>query len=66
MRRATSRLLMPNDSWLRVGYRRIFHAAPLPMVKCAGTIHCEVLDVEPERRLRMRWAVTVRTGGIRR
>jgi uncharacterized protein YndB with AHSA1/START domain len=45
--------LMPNDIQPEVGHRFTFKAAPVP--GWDGTVHCEVLVVEPHRRLRYSW-----------
>jgi uncharacterized protein YndB with AHSA1/START domain len=45
--------LMPNDIKPQVGHRFTFKTAPVP--GWDGTVHCEVLVVEPHRRLRYSW-----------
>jgi len=45
--------LMPNDIKPQVGHRFAFKAAPVP--GWDGIVHCEVLMVEPHRRLRYSW-----------
>jgi len=45
--------LMPNDIKAEVGHRFTFRAAPVP--GWDGIVHCEVLVVEPCRRLRYSW-----------
>ncbi len=45
--------LMPNDIKPQVGHRFTFRAAPVP--GWDGIVHCEVLAVEPNRRLRYSW-----------
>ena len=45
--------LMPNDIRPVVGHRFTFTAAPMP--GWDGIVHCEVLEVDPERRLRYSW-----------
>jgi uncharacterized protein YndB with AHSA1/START domain len=45
--------LMPNDIKPQVGHRFTFKAAPMP--GWDGIVHCEVLLVEPHRRLRYSW-----------
>jgi uncharacterized protein YndB with AHSA1/START domain len=45
--------LMPNDFEPVVGRRFTFQAKP--MGGWNGVVHCEVLDVEPPRRLRYTW-----------
>ncbi len=46
--------LMPNDIRPVVGHRFTFKAQPMP--GWDGTVHCEVIEVEPERRLRYSWS----------
>jgi uncharacterized protein YndB with AHSA1/START domain len=50
--------LMPNDFKPQVGHRFNFHTKPAPGFD--GTVHCEVLEVQPPRRLAYSW----RGGGI--
>jgi uncharacterized protein YndB with AHSA1/START domain len=50
-----ARWLMPNDFQLVVGHHFTFENVPLPNVKFGGTVYCEVLDFEVERRLRISW-----------
>jgi uncharacterized protein YndB with AHSA1/START domain len=50
------RWLMPNDLRAVVGHKFTFKAPP--MYGWDGTVHCEVLEVEPLKRLRYSW-----TGG---
>jgi uncharacterized protein YndB with AHSA1/START domain len=45
--------LLPNDFRPEPGYRFAF--APDPRRLAGGPIACEVLDLEPERRLRLSW-----------
>jgi uncharacterized protein YndB with AHSA1/START domain len=45
--------LMPNDIKPEVGHCFTFRAAPVP--GWDGTVHCEVLVVEPNRLLRYSW-----------
>jgi len=45
--------LMPNDIKPQVGHRFTFKAAPVP--GWDGIVSCEVLVVEPHRRLRYSW-----------
>lgn len=45
--------LMPNDMRPVVGHRFTFKAPPMP--GWDGVVHCEVLDVEPQKRLRYSW-----------
>jgi len=48
-----ARWLMPNDIKPVVGHQFTFQAAPVP--GWDGVVHCEVLEVEPCRRLRYSW-----------
>src|SRR5215813_13888450 len=45
--------LMPNDIRAEVGHRFTFRAQPV--AGWDGTVHCEVLAVEPNRRLSYSW-----------
>lgn len=45
--------LMPNDIKAEVGYRFNFQVQPAP--GWDGVVHCEVLEVEPLRRLSYSW-----------
>src|SRR5216684_6808668 len=49
--------VMSNDIEPLVGHRFTFRAEPMPWWD--GIVHCEVLEVEPHRRLRYSW----RSGG---
>jgi uncharacterized protein YndB with AHSA1/START domain len=50
--------LMPNDFTPTVGHRFTFRTDPVPGADFDGVVACEVLDIEPERMLRISW-----TGG---
>jgi uncharacterized protein YndB with AHSA1/START domain len=50
-----ARWLMPNDFQLEVGHHFTFNNVPIPTVKFAGIVYCEVLDFEVERSLRYSW-----------
>jgi uncharacterized protein YndB with AHSA1/START domain len=50
-----TRWLMPNDFKPVVGHRFTFQSKPIPALHFAGTVHCEVLAVEPERLLQITW-----------
>ena len=50
-----ARWLMPNDFQLVVGHHFTFKNIPIATVKFVGTVYCEVLDFEVERRLRFSW-----------
>ena len=48
-----ARWLMQNDFQPRPGHRFTFRATPVP--GWSGVVHCEVVEVEPPRRLVYRW-----------
>jgi len=50
-----ARWMMPNDFQLAVGHHFTFKNVPIPSVKFGGTVYCEVLDFEVERRLCISW-----------
>jgi uncharacterized protein YndB with AHSA1/START domain len=48
--------LMPNTGFSpEVGTRFTFHAEPVPLTNFSGLIECEVLEVDPQRVLRISW-----------
>lgn len=47
--------LMPNDFQPVVGHRFTFETFPRPGVGFDGTVHCEVLEIVPEERIRISW-----------
>ena len=47
------RWLMPNDFELRLGKKFTFRTKP--MGDWDGIVHCEILEIEPERRLAYSW-----------
>jgi uncharacterized protein YndB with AHSA1/START domain len=51
-----ARWLMPNDFAPVVGHRFTFRTEPVPGTGFDGVVQCEVLDVQPERLLRISWA----------
>lgn len=51
-----ARWLMPNDFEPTVGHRFTFQADPVPGADFDGVVQCEVLALEPEQLLRIRWA----------
>src|SRR4051794_33952686 len=51
-----ARWLMPNDFVAAVGHRFTFTTDPVPGADFDGIVHCEVLELEPPRRLRISWA----------
>lgn len=50
-----ARWLMPNDFQPVVGHRFTFRTEPRPAHGFDGIVHCEVLDLDPERLLRIAW-----------
>ncbi|MGS2615402.1 SRPBCC family protein [Micromonospora sp. LZ34] len=50
-----ARWLMPNDFVPAVGHRFTFRTDPRPGQEFDGTVHCEVLDLDPPRRLVWGW-----------
>ncbi|WP_432489614.1 SRPBCC family protein [Kineococcus sp. SYSU DK018] len=48
--------LMPNDFEPVVGHRFSFRARPVPRTGFSGAITCQVLEVDPPRRLKISWA----------
>lgn len=48
--------LMPNDFEPRVGHRFTFRTDPVPAQGFDGVVRCEVLALEPPRRLAISWA----------
>lgn len=47
--------LMPNDFKAVVGHRFTFLTEPRPEGGFDGVVHCEVLEIDPERLLRISW-----------
>ncbi|MEV5558283.1 SRPBCC domain-containing protein [Nonomuraea wenchangensis] len=47
--------LMPGDFRPEVGHRFTFRTAPQKSVGFDGVVHCEVLELEPERLLKLSW-----------
>ena len=50
------RWLMPNDFVAEVGHRYTLRAEPVAATGFSGLIECEVLELVPERVLRISWA----------
>ena len=50
-----ARWLMPNDFKPVVGHRFTFRTEPRPAHGFDGVVHCEVLEMRPERLLRLAW-----------
>ncbi len=51
-----ARWLMPNDFRAEVGHRFTFRTDPIPAAGFDGIVRCEVLAVEPKKRLVYSWA----------
>ncbi|WP_201447206.1 SRPBCC family protein [Conexibacter woesei] len=52
--------LMETDFRPQLGHRFTFHAPPNPKTGFSGEIACEVLEIEPCRRLRISWNDAIR------
>jgi uncharacterized protein YndB with AHSA1/START domain len=50
-----SQWLMPSDFQPTVGHQFSFKTQPIPAANFDGNIICRVLEVEPERRLKITW-----------
>ena len=48
--------LMPNDFQATVGHRFTFRTDPVPAQGFDGIVHCQVLEIDPPRLLRISWA----------
>jgi uncharacterized protein YndB with AHSA1/START domain len=48
--------LMPNDFEPTVGHRFTFRTDPVPQGGFDGVVSCEVLEIDPQRLLRISWA----------
>ncbi|MDP4504324.1 SRPBCC family protein [Nonomuraea turcica] len=48
--------LMPNDFKAEVGHRFTFRTQPKKQVGFDGIVHCEVLELEPEKLLKISWS----------
>ncbi|GGO71461.1 SRPBCC family protein [Nonomuraea cavernae] len=51
-----TRWLMPNDFRPEVGHRFTFTTQPKKQVGFDGIVHCQVLELEPEKLLRISWS----------
>jgi uncharacterized protein YndB with AHSA1/START domain len=49
------RWLMPNDFAAKLGHRFTFRTDPIPAANFDGIIHCEVVELDPPRRLAYTW-----------
>jgi len=47
--------LMPNDFQLKLGQPFTFQTTPIPAANFDGIILCRVLEIEPERTLKISW-----------
>jgi uncharacterized protein YndB with AHSA1/START domain len=50
-----ARWLMPNNFQLEIGHPFTFKTQPIPAANFDGIIHCRVVEVEPEQRLKISW-----------
>lgn len=50
-----ARWLMPNDFKLEVGHRFTMEGVPIKQTDFDGTVLCEVLEIEPLRKLKISW-----------
>jgi uncharacterized protein YndB with AHSA1/START domain len=53
--RLMARWLMPNDFVARVGHTFELQAVPIGPVDFSGVVACEVLELQPQRILRISW-----------
>ncbi|TDC89505.1 SRPBCC domain-containing protein [Nonomuraea deserti] len=51
-----ARWLMPNDFKPEVGHRFTFTTEPKKQVGFDGVVHCEVLEIQQERLLKISWS----------
>ncbi|WP_219471810.1 SRPBCC family protein [Nonomuraea rhizosphaerae] len=51
-----ARWLMPNDFQAVVGHRFTFTTKPVESTGFEGVVHCQVLELEPEKLLRISWS----------
>lgn len=56
--------LMPNDFEPIVGHRFTFWARPVAKTGFSGQISCQVLDLRPQKMLRISWADADNTDGM--
>lgn len=47
--------LMPNDFQPAVGHKFTFHSRPVAKTRFSGRIACQVLELLPQKRLRISW-----------
>ena len=55
--------LMPNDFEPVVGHKFTFRARPVAQTGFSGQISCQVLDMRPQKMLRISWADAENTDG---
>jgi hypothetical protein len=46
---------MPADFQLKLDHQFAFKTAPIPAANFDGSIICRVLEIEPERKLKISW-----------
>lgn len=51
-----ARWLMPNDFRAEVGHRFTFTTHPRPNAGFDGVVYCQVLELDPERLLKISWS----------
>ena len=51
-----ARWLMPNDFRPEVGHRFTFTGTPVKQVGFDGIVYCQVLEIEPEKLLKLSWS----------
>lgn len=56
--------LMPNDFEPMVGHRFTFWSRPIAQTGFSGEIACQVLDLVPQKRLRISWADAAAIDGM--
>lgn len=47
--------LMPGNFELKLGHQFSFLTDPIPAANFDGNIHCRVLEIDPERKLKITW-----------
>jgi uncharacterized protein YndB with AHSA1/START domain len=53
---AIEKWLMPNDFEPKLGHQFTFRTQPIPAAHFDGIVRCEVVEVEPPRRLAYTWS----------
>lgn len=59
-----SQWLMPNDFEPVVGHRFTFQSRPVAQTEFSGKIACQVLDLDPQKLLRISWADAEKPDGM--